>query len=146
MKYNECELKGITLRIEIGPKDLQNKSVMVSKRTGGKKLQIKIKDLKKEIPKILEEIQIELFKNAKKLLTSSQKKTENKKELIKHIKDKQMVLIPLCNKKECEEILKADTGGAKTLFIDPKNTSVKGKKCIICGKPAAYWVYAGKTY
>ncbi|HJX50469.1 MAG TPA: proline--tRNA ligase [Candidatus Nanoarchaeia archaeon] len=145
-KYNEWELKGIPLRIEIGPRDLEKKSVIVVKRTNSKKQVIKIKDLKKQIPILLEEIQIELFKNAKNLLDSSQKKTEDKKELIKYIKEKNMVMIPLCNSEKCEDILKTDTNGAKTLFISPDNPSIKNKKCIICNKPAKYWVYVGKTY
>jgi hypothetical protein len=52
----------------------------------------------------------------------------------------------MCKSKECEDILKADTNGAKVLFIDPENESVKGKKCIICNKNADYWVYIGKSY
>ena len=56
-KYSEWELKGIPLRIEIGPKDLEKKSVMVVKRNTGEKKQIKISELKKEIPKILDQIQ-----------------------------------------------------------------------------------------
>src|SRR4030042_3727225 len=60
-KYNEWELKGIPLRIEIGPRDLEKKSVIVVKRTNSKKQVIKIKDLKKQIPILLEEIQIELL-------------------------------------------------------------------------------------
>jgi len=145
-KYNEWELKGIPIRIEIGPKDIAKKSTIVVKRTDGKKQPTKIKDLKKEIPKLLEKIQKELFNKAKKILDKNQKKTENKKELIKYIKEKQMVMVPLCKSKGCEEILKSETGGAKTLFIDPKNTSIKAKKCIICKKQADYWVNVGKSY
>jgi len=145
-KYNEWELKGIPLRIEIGPKDLEKKSAIVVKRNDSKKYAIKIKDLKKEIPKLLEQIQKELYQDAKKLLKNSIKKTENKKEMIKFIKEKKMVKVPLCSSLKCEEILKADTAGAKVLFIDPDNESIKNKKCIICGKPAVYWVYVGKSY
>ena len=145
-KFSEWELKGIPLRIEIGPKDLDKKSVTIVKRNTGEKLQISIKDLKKEIPKILEQIQHELFKNAEKILNSSIEKTEDKKELIKLIKDKKMVMIPLSNSKEVEDLLKLETGGAKTLFIDPKNNSVNGKKCLFSGKQADYWVYVGRTY
>ncbi len=145
-KYNEWELKGIPIRIEIGPKDLENNSVTVVKRTSKNKFSVKISELKEQIPSLLEEIQKELFNKAKKLLKNSIKKTENKKELIEFIKNKKMVMVPLCSSIECEDILKADTKGAKTLFIDPKKTSVKGKKCIICNKPADYWVYVGKTY
>ncbi|MEK6824027.1 MAG: proline--tRNA ligase [Nanoarchaeota archaeon] len=145
-KFSEWELKGIPLRIEIGPKDLEKKSITIVKRNTGEKLSIFIKDLKKEIPIILEQIQQELFKNAEKILNSSIEKTEDKKELIKLIKNKKMVMIPLSNSKEAEDLLKTETGGAKTLFIDPKNTSVKGKKCLFSGKQADYWVYVGKTY
>ncbi len=143
-KFHEWELKGIPLRLELGPRDLAKKEVILVKRNTGEKIPTKIKELKTEIPKLLEQIQKELFDNAKKLLEQNQRKTEDKKELIKFIKEKQMVKVPLCDSPKCEEILKAGTGGAKVLFIDPE--SAKNKKCIICGKPAAYWVYVGKTY
>ena len=145
-KFNEWELKGVPIRIEIGPKDLEKKQITLVKRTSEKKQEIKIKDLKKTIPKILDEIQKELFNRAQKLLESNQKKTENKNELIKLIKAKQIVISPMCNSEECEEILKSETSGAKVLFTDPKGNSVKNQKCIICGKKADYFVYIGKSY
>ncbi|MFQ5532015.1 MAG: His/Gly/Thr/Pro-type tRNA ligase C-terminal domain-containing protein, partial [Candidatus Nanoarchaeia archaeon] len=145
-KYNEWELAGIPLRIEIGPEDIKKKQVVVVKRNDSKKLHIKIKNLKKQVPNLLEQMQKELYQKAEKILKENTKKTDNKKKLIKLIKDKKMVIIPMCRLTECEEILKADTRGAKALFIDSKKTSVKNKKCIICNKQADYWVYAGKSY
>ena len=145
-KYSEWELKGIPLRIEIGPKDLEKNQVIIVKRNDSKKHAIKISNLKKEIPKLLDEIQDELYKDAEKLLKSNTAKSENKKQVIELIKNKKMVITPMCNSKKCENILKSETSGAKTLFIDPKNTSVKNKKCIVCNKPADYWVYIGKSY
>ena len=143
-KFSEWELKGIPIRIEIGPKDLEKNSVTLAKRNTGEKIQIKIKDLKKEIPKILDEIQKELYKAAEKDLKGCMKKTTDKKELIKLIKDKKMVKVPLCNSKEAEEELKSEIGGAKTLFIDAEK--IKGERCIITGNKADYWVYVGRTY
>jgi prolyl-tRNA synthetase len=145
-KFSEWELKGIPLRIEIGPKDLKNKQATVVKRNDSKKLSIKLTSLKKEIPKLLEQIQEEIYKNAEKLLNSNTEKTEKKKEMIQFIKDKKMVLVPMCSSEKCEDILKDETGGAKTLFLDPKEASAKNKKCIICDSKADYWVYVGKTY
>jgi len=145
-KFSEWELKGIPLRIEIGPKDLEKNQVTIVKRNDSKKLEIKISSLKKEIPKLLEQIQTELYNNAKKLLNSNTEKTENKKQMIQFIKDKKMVLVPMCSSEKCENVLKDETGGAKTLFLNPKDSSVKNSKCIICNKPAEYWVYVGKTY
>jgi prolyl-tRNA synthetase len=145
-KLSEWELKGIPIRIEIGPRDLENKEVVLAIRNKDEKLSLKISELKKQIPILLENMQNELFNSAKKLLEDNQKTTEKKEELIKFIKDKQMVKVPMCNCEKCEETLKADTSGGKVLFIDPKNQSTKGKKCIICNKDANYWVYIGKTY
>ena len=145
-KYSEWELKGIPIRIEIGPRDLGKKQAIVVKRTDLKKHTIKIKDLKTQIPKLLEEMQKQLYKKAEKVLKSSITKTTKKSELIKHIKNMKMVLVPMCYKTKCEDKLKSDTGGAKTLFMNPKNTSANKNKCIVCNKRADYWVYVGKTY
>jgi prolyl-tRNA synthetase len=145
-KFSEWELKGIPLRIEIGPKDLEKKQVIIVKRNDSKKSEIKITSLKKEVPKLLEEIQNELYNKAEKLLKSNIEKAETKKEFLNLIKNKKVAIIPMCSSEKCEDVLKEETNGAKTLFLDPKGTSAKGRKCIICDKPAEYFVYSGKTY
>ncbi len=145
-KFSEWELKGIPIRIEIGPKDLEKNSVILVKRNTLDKKEIKIKNLKKEIPEILEEMQKEIYEKAERFLKESIKETKNKKELINFMKNKKIVRTPLCSSQECEEILKSETGGAKALFIDSKNKKVTNEKCIICGKKADYWIFAGKTY
>jgi prolyl-tRNA synthetase len=144
-KFNEWELKGIPLRIEIGPKELEEKEVTIIKRNNFEKIKVRLKDLKKQIPQIIEKMQKEMYSSAEKILYSNIEETENKKELIDKIKGKKMVIVPLCNNPECEDYIKSDTGGAKTLFIDSTRKNIN-KKCIICGKPAKYFVYVGKTY
>lgn len=145
-KFSEWELKGIPVRIEIGPKDLEKNSVTIVKRNTFEKISVKIRSLKKEVPKILEQIQNELYRNSEKFLKSHIEKTQSEKELIKLINDKKVVISLMCSSEKCEDILKEKTGGAKALFINPKKESVAGDKCIICNKPADYWVYIGKTY
>ncbi|MBS3079491.1 proline--tRNA ligase [Candidatus Pacearchaeota archaeon] len=144
-KFNEYELKGIPLRIEIGPKDLEKKEVTVARRDTLKKQQIKIKDLKKQVPIILEEIQKNLLEKSKKLFESKLEKTQSLEELKKIIEEKRVAIVPLCNNEKCEENLKFETKGAKAVFISEKD-KIKTEKCIICNKPADYFVYAGKTY
>ncbi|HTZ42047.1 MAG TPA: His/Gly/Thr/Pro-type tRNA ligase C-terminal domain-containing protein, partial [Candidatus Omnitrophota bacterium] len=145
-KFSEWELKGIPLRIEIGPRDLKKNSVTIVKRNTSEKIPVRISALKKEVPRLLEQIQGELYKNAEKFFKSRIERTDNEKEMIRLINDRRIAISPMCSSEKCEDILKEKTGGAKTLFIDPKKNSVAGKKCIICGKPAKYWVYIGKTY
>ena len=145
-KFAEYELKGIPLRIEIGPRDLEKNAAILKTRIGKEKIEIKLKNIKKEIPNLLKEMQETLYKNAEKLLKENKEKTEKKKELIKFIKDKKIVKVPIRNSKEIEDKLKTETIGAKVLFIDPENESIKNKKCIITDEPADYWAYVGKTY
>lgn len=145
-KFHEAELKGIPIRIEIGPKDLKEKQAIVISRDNLKKSQVKIKDLKKFVNKELEEIQKRLLKNAKKLLNSSLDKATTLKDTLTKLKKQKLVLIPLKNSEKVEDELKSKTNGAKTLNIPLKQPEIKGKKCIISGEQADYWVYIGKSY
>ncbi len=145
-KYNEWELKGIPLRIEIGPKDLEKNQVTVKLRIDEEKKQVPIKNLSKDIQSLLEKMQKTLYERAEKLLNENKSKATNKKDLIKKIKEKKIVKIPICKRSFCEDLIKADTSGAKALFIDPENETVEKIKCVQCQSQADYWVYIGKSY
>lgn len=145
-KFNNWELKGIPLRIEIGPNDLAKKQVILVARDTLKKKEVKITNLKKEIEEELGAMQQRLFGNTKKFLDNSLDKAENLKDALNKVKKKKIVLVPLKNSAKAEELLKEKSGGAKTLNIPEKQPDLKGKKCIITGEPADYWVYIGKSY
>ena len=104
-KFHEWELKGIPIRLEFGPQDMEKKQVILVKRNDGKKIPVKITDLEKTIPEVLEKIQAELFEKAENVLKSNIKKAEEKKDLIKFIKEKQIVISPMCKADGCEELL-----------------------------------------
>jgi len=144
-KFSEWELKGIPLRIEIGPKDLEKKSATIVKRNTGEKSQIKIKDLKNKIPKILDEIQDELFEKAKKFLESKIIKVKNWDEFVKAIKDKKIAQTIFCNETKCEDEIKEKTGGATSRCI-PLDSKKASGKCPNCGKPAKVEIYFSKSY
>ena len=102
-KFSDWELKGIPLRIEIGPRDIKDKQVIVVKRNDGKKLTIKLAELEKQIPKILEEIQTEIYKTAEKFLKGNTDKAEDFEEL---------------NSEILELIAEIDAGGLNTTHPD----------------------------
>ncbi len=144
-KFNEWELKGIPIRLEIGPKDLKNKSVIVSRRDNGEKQAIKIKDVKKEIPKILEDIQKNLFRKSKKLFTDNLVQVKDLNELKRNIMQNNVCLTPLCADPKVEEELKYKTNGAKVLNIPEEQPKTLGK-CVISKRKAHYLAYVGKSY
>ena len=144
-KFNEWELKGIPIRIEIGPKDIEKKEVVIARRDTNEKKTIKISEIKKEVKKLLEDIQKNMFAKSKTLFESKIEKASSLEEIKKIIENKKVGIIPLCKDEKCEEILKSETGGAKAVFI-AENLKVKTEKCVICKKKADYFVYCGKTY
>ena len=145
-KFNEWVLKGIPLKIELGPKDLEKKQIILVRRDNSVKKPVKIKNLNKVIEKELQEIQDSLFKKAQKLLYDNLTEANTLQEALKKLKGNKIVLVPLKNSKDVEDILKEKTSGVKTLNIPQHQPSIKGKKCIISNQQADYWVYIGKSY
>ena len=143
-KFNEWELKGIPIRIEIGPKDLEKNQAVVVRRDSFEKKIVKISELKKLVSKDLEDIQKVLFERSKRTFLSKLEDANSMQELKKVIKNKKIALVPLCKDESCEEAIKAETKGAKALWID--NRKVKDEKCIVSGKKADYFVWVGKSY
>lgn len=144
-KFNEWELKGIPIRVEIGPKDLEKKQVVMVRRDTLEKEIVKISDLGKKVRGVLEDIQARLFERSKKTFLSKIKTGNSLGDLKKIIEDKMVGIVPFCKSDSCEAELKSETGGAKALWIDAAK-KVKSEKCIICNKKADYFVYAGKSY
>lgn len=145
-KYNEWELKGIPIRVEIGPKDLEKKEAIIVRRDNGEKKSVKINEIFNFIGDELKKIQENLFKKAEKNLYENISEASDLKETIQKIKNKKIVLVPLKNSKKVEDKLKEKIEGAKTLNIPLNQPSIKNKKCIISKEQADYWVYVGKSY
>jgi len=143
-KFNEWEMKGIPVRIEIGPKDIEKSQVIVARRDNGKKEIVKIKELGKKIKEILDDIQSSLLKNSEKKLKESMIAAKKMDELIKAIGSKKVAISEWCGSKECEDWIKTKTGGAKIIGINEQEKA-KGK-CVYCSKAAKHAVWIAKSY
>ncbi len=145
-KFNEWELKGIPLRIEIGPKDLEKKQAVIVTRHNGKKTFVQVANLKQEVTLALETMQKELFQTAQKYVKENTVLITSLKEFQKASKEKKIIKAEWCEDKECEEKIKNSTEGTKSLAIPLNETPEKGKKCFNCEKKATVICYFGKTY
>lgn len=144
-KYNEWELKGIPIRLELGPKDLEKNQVVLVRRDTRDKKEVKIKDISKEVESILEEIQNNLFKKSEKDLDSNLIEVKNWNDFKEALSSKKIVLAPFCNTKDCEEYIKDKTKGGKSLNIPFDQPKIK-ESCIHCKKEAKVMCYFGKSY
>lgn len=146
-KFNEWELKGVPLRIEIGPRDIANKSVVLVRRDTGEKTFVKMQDVSKAAKNVLDDIQKNLYEKSEKFLEEHTKTAENYTELKKLVNGNR-VLVNFCNEPACEEKIKTDTGAKTTgIPLDSKFNSEKADgKCIACGKPATCKIFFAKSY
>ena len=101
-KFNHWEVKGIPLRLELGKKDYENQEARVVRRDTGAKIQMKWADMAVEIPKLLEQIQAEMYERAKKVRDDHMIEATNWTEFMNALNQKDIVLTPWCQENECE--------------------------------------------
>ncbi|MDP7282535.1 MAG: proline--tRNA ligase [Candidatus Undinarchaeales archaeon] len=143
-KYNHWELKGVPVRIEIGPKDIEKKQVVLVRRDNGEKTFVKISELEKKLPVLLETIQKAMYAKALKFLKSSISEAKTFKEFSEIIEKKRgFIKANWCGEKSCEEQIK-DKTTATVRLIDGKGKP--SGKCVNCGKKATAVAYFAKSY
>lgn len=143
-KFNQYEMEGVPLRLEIGPKDIENKQVMLVRRDTNQKEAVKLNELETKVKRVMKDIHENLYERSKKNFTEKVVEVKDFEELKKVTSNKKMAYAPFCNNPECEDEIKEAANGVKTLN-SPFDATVKGK-CIKCGKPADRMFYFAKSY
>ncbi len=157
-KFNEWELKGVPIRIEIGPKDIEKKQAVFVRRVDNKKSFIKLEEITKDkLEKMLSKSTEIMYEKAKKMFNISTAK-KYKDILNKIDKGYHLIKIPFCGIEKCATKLKEETikvrgielfnAGCKTIkqSIESSKKEAKGKKCAVCGKNAEKIVWVGRQY
>ncbi|MDP3698066.1 MAG: proline--tRNA ligase [Nanoarchaeota archaeon] len=144
-KFNEWEMKGVPVRIEIGPKDLENKTATVARRDTGEKQSLPFAALDTEIKLILEQMHADLYAKAETFLQQNIVKTDNLKDAQKAIDAGKIVFAPWCGTEKCEEKFKENTG-AKSLNSPFEQPKIKEQKCFACKETMKSWFYFGRSY
>ena len=144
-KFSEYEMKGVPIRIVIGPKDIENNTIEIARRDELKKEIIKENNLDKVIENMLVDIQNNLFEKAKKFRDKNTKTANSYEEFKKIIKnDNGFVYAHWDGSKKTEEKIKNDTKATiRCIPIDKKGD--RGK-CIVTGKDSERMVVFGKAY
>ena len=128
-KFNDWELKGVPLRIEIGPKDIENQSMVLAKRYNHEKMKMGLNEVE-NIVTILNEIQTEMLKKARTEAADNTIDIENYDEFKMKMEKGGFFNSPWCGKLDCEEKIKEETGAE--IRVIPFNSENTSKKCIYC--------------
>ncbi|XP_048353202.1 bifunctional glutamate/proline--tRNA ligase isoform X5 [Sphaerodactylus townsendi] len=159
-KFNHWELKGVPVRLEVGPRDMKNGQFVAVRRDTGEKLTFAENEAVDQLRHILDEIHTNLYNRAFKDLKTHMVVANTMEEFQKELDSGKIVQIPFCGEIDCEDWIKKITArdqdlepgapsmGAKSLCIPfkPLSSLQKGMKCV-CGKnPAKFYTLFGRSY
>ena len=144
-KFNDWELKGVPLRIEIGPRDLKQGQVTLARRDTFEKTAVKEENVTDAVTKLLKDIQRNLFEKAKKILEENITTVTAYKDFKKVLKEKVgFIRACWCGSSDCEKNVKEETGA--TIRIVPLEKEKIFANCIYCGEEAKEVVYFARSY
>jgi prolyl-tRNA synthetase len=144
-KFNEWELKGIPVRIEIGPRDVSRKQVTVVRRDTLERSSVPEADVIDETKKLLNAVQSSLFEKASRALSQAIHDARTYDDLKQTIETKGgFVRACWCSETACEDQVKDETGA--TIRVVPMQDEQVFSGCICCGKPAKKVVYFARAY
>ncbi|RNJ79067.1 MAG: proline--tRNA ligase [Nitrosopumilus sp. B06] len=133
-KFNEWEMRGVPVRIEIGSKDMEKKSVVVARRHNGAKSDLGFESIG-EISGILDEIQKEMLKKATRQAEELAFSISEYGEFKSRIREGGFVHAPWCGRQECEMRVKEETGA--DIRVVPFGSGDCNQKCVCCGEASS---------
>ncbi len=144
-KYNEWEMRGVPVRIEVGPRDIDKGHVVVVRRDNGEKTFISRDDLFEELPRLLLQIQDDMLQRALELRESNTRSGSDYEEFKRIMAEERgFFLASWCGEDGCEEKVKDDTKA--TIRCIPFDKKLEDETCMACGKKATEVVYYARAY
>ncbi len=144
-KFNDWEMRGVPVRIEIGPRDIENGVAIAVRRDTAEKITISLKDLNEELGKLLDKIQINMYNECKKRNETRTNVAMTMEEFEEKINKNQGYIKAMwCGDEECENKIKEQTGAhSRCIPFEQEHIS---DTCVVCGKKAKEMVVWGRQY
>ena len=144
-KFAEWEMRGVPLRLEIGPRDIENEQVLVARRDTREKLTVPMDGLEERVSGLLDAVQTALFERAVAFRDSHTVRTTSSGEFRSAFEGRPgFVIAPWCGSADCEAQIKADTQATiRNLAFDQPPAS---GACVRCGQPGLTDAYFAKSY
>jgi prolyl-tRNA synthetase len=144
-KFAEWELRGVPLRLEIGPKDIEKSQVMIARRDTREKLALPVEGLAGKLTALLQDVQRGLYERALQFREAHTQRVRTYQEFKDAMEGRPgFVIAPWCGEADCEAQIKTDTQA--TIRNMPLDGSSPGGSCIRCDRPAAADAWFAKSY
>ncbi len=143
-KFNDWEMKGVPLRIEIGPKDLTKGKMVLVRRDDSKKSDLEFGKIEEGVIQVLDAIQKNLYDNAKRFLNMRIKDISDLEQFKKELEKGMFLYSPWCGDQKCEDAIKETTGAdIRVIPFDGKRSNLP---CIVCKNPSKIEVIFARGY
>ena len=144
-KFAEQEMRGIPIRVEIGPRDIEANKALLVRRDTGEKIEVSLDEIETVIGELLETIQKDMYNKALKHRDANTHTATSWDEFTDIIENKQGFIKAMwCGETSCEEAIKDETGASTRCM--PFAQEHLSDVCVHCGKPAKKMVYFGRAY
>ena len=144
-KFAEYEMKGVPLRLELGPRDIENNQCVIVRRDNGEKITASLDELEAKVNELLDAVRDGIYNKALSNRTAKTYAATTLDEMIEIAENKPGFIKAMwCGERECEDALKEKAGvSSRCIPFDEEKIS---DKCVCCGKPAKNMLYWGKAY
>jgi prolyl-tRNA synthetase len=144
-KFNEWELKGVPLRLEIGPKDIEKGTTLAMRRDTLEKMSLEMENIASAVQQLLDDIHASMLNKAKTYLANHTYDVATLEEMGEHLDHgKGYVRAMWCGERACEDAIKEKfSATARNMPFDQQDIS---DHCICCGKPAKKLVFWARAY
>jgi prolyl-tRNA synthetase len=144
-KFSEQEMRGIPIRIEIGPKDIEANKCVICRRDTREKIEVSLDELQVKVGEILTQIQTDMLEKARSHRNAHTYTASTYEEFTKIVNEKPGFIKAMwCGEQACEDKIKEETGATSRCM--PFEQEKIADTCICCGKPASKMVYWGRAY
>ncbi len=144
-KFNDWEMRGVPVRIELGPRDIEQGKAVLVRRDTGEKVEVSLEQMETKLGELLEQIQENMYQQVLKRTKEKTTIAKNMDEFIKNMEDNQgYVKTMWCGKESCEDKIKELTGAhSRCIPFEQENL---GDTCVCCGEKAKHMVIWGRQY
>jgi len=144
-KFSECEMRGIPVRVEIGPRDISENQAVLVRRDTHEKITVSLDEIDRKVGELLETIQNDMLERARIHRDVHTYEATDMDTFVKTVEEKPgFVKAMWCGSQECEDKIKEITGATSRCM--PFKQETLADTCVCCGKPAVKMVYWGRAY
>lgn len=147
-KFNQWEMKGVPIRLEIGPRDIENGQCVLARRDTGEKVFVPLEELNRAVSELLKSIQQNMYDQALAMREAKTSEARDMEEFKQNLADNPGFIKSMwCGSRDCEDRVKEETGASIRCIPFEEEQEVIGEgTCVCCGKPAHQMAYFARAY